>query len=95
MSEHSVTISVAMLEIYNELVRDLLGGPSPPSLDVSGVGPGELQAGAPPCKQHTSYAACLTLPSRPSRMVQRSPGLLAHIRPAHSTSSGSDGGQSC
>ena len=47
-SAESVTISVAMLEIYNESVRDLLGGLSPPTLEVSGLGPGELQPGALP-----------------------------------------------
>ena len=40
-----VTISVSMLEIYNESVRDLLGGASAPNLEVSGLGPGELQPG--------------------------------------------------
>jgi len=44
-SAEDVTVSVAMLEVYNESVRDLLGGLSSVGLDLSGVGPGELPSG--------------------------------------------------
>jgi hydroxymethylglutaryl-CoA reductase len=60
-SDASVAISVAILEIYNEAVRDLLGGPNPPSLDVSGVGPGELQPGVRSLKAVHSDAVCLAV----------------------------------
>lgn len=39
-------ISVAMLEIYNEDVRDLLAADSAKALDVCGLGPGQLPPGA-------------------------------------------------
>lgn len=39
-------ISVAMLEIYNEDVRDLLASDSTKSLDVCALGPGQLPPGA-------------------------------------------------
>ena len=38
-------ISVAMLEIYNEDVRDLLADDSARPLDVCGLGPGQLPPG--------------------------------------------------
>lgn len=38
-------ISVAMLEIYNEDVRDLLASESGKALDVCGLGPGQLPPG--------------------------------------------------
>ena len=39
-------ISVAMLEIYNEDVRDLLADDSARPLDVCALGPGQLPPGA-------------------------------------------------
>lgn len=41
-------ISVAMLEIYNEDVRDLLASDSSKALDVCGLGPGQLPPGVVP-----------------------------------------------
>jgi len=57
-SAEDVTVSVAMLEIYNESVRDLLGGFSSASLDVSGLGPGELPPGRDSRVMCQMYLTC-------------------------------------
>jgi hypothetical protein len=71
------SIAVAMLEIYNEEVRDLLAaGRGNKALEVSGLGAGQLPAGAP-CHLTPQPLPCVmdlpTLDALPPSLLYMSP----------------------
>ena len=59
-------ISVAMLEIYNEDVRDLLAADSAKVLDVCALGPGQLPPGDQPLTMEIPHVLHAGHPQSPA-----------------------------